>query len=210
MKSLKDKVENEIIIEKSRFITYLFPINNNSEAKEFIQEIKKLYPDASHVVYGFLLSNEARSNDDNEPKGTAGIPTLEVLRKNDLVNVLAITVRYFGGIKLGAGGLVRAYTKGVSEALKKASITELKKVIEFKITLSYKDSSYLEKNLGHALDFSKSFSDVVIYDIRILEENFSLFKEALLGIKNEYKLEVIKEEEVFIWWKRKWYFYSFW
>ena len=102
MKSIKGEVKNEIIIEKSRFITYLFNVDSSQKAKDKIQEIRKEHNEATHVVYAYILENDSRSNDDNEPKGTAGLPTLEVLRKENLINVLAITVRYFGGIKLGA------------------------------------------------------------------------------------------------------------
>lgn len=115
----------EIVIEKSTFIGYAKPVNNEEEALAFIQEIKKKHRDATHNVPAYVLGehNEIqRCNDDGEPSGTAGVPVLEVLKKEDLRDVAVVVTRYFGGIKLGAGGLVRAYTRGAKIALEAAKI----------------------------------------------------------------------------------------
>ncbi|SCY17401.1 YigZ family protein [Alkaliphilus peptidifermentans] len=111
---------DEITIERSRFIGYASPVNSEEAALEFIKNIKLKHRDANHNVYGYVIgfNNEIqRYSDDGEPSGTAGIPVLEVIRKEDLRNVVVVVTRYFGGIKLGAGGLVRAYTKGAKIAL---------------------------------------------------------------------------------------------
>ena len=168
MKTIKDVVVNEIVIEKSRFITYLFNAPSTLIAKEKIDEINKMHSDATHVVYGFINSIDERSNDNGEPKGTAGLPTIEVLRKNNLTDIIALTVRYFGGIKLGAGGLVRAYTKGVTEALKKATFSELRQVTIVSLLLSYKDSSYFDKAYNSYLEIKKEYSTNVKYSITLL------------------------------------------
>ena len=115
----------EIVIEKSTFIGYAKPVNNEEEALAFIQEIKKKHRDATHNVPAYVLGehNEIqRCNDDGEPSGTAGVPVLEVLKKEDVRDVAVVVTRYFGGIKLGAGGLVRAYTRGAKIALEAAKI----------------------------------------------------------------------------------------
>ena len=115
----------EIVIEKSTFIGYAKPVNNEEEALAFIQEIKKKHRDATHNVPAYVLGehNEIqRCNDDGEPSGTAGVPVLEVLKKEDLRDVAVVVTRYFGGIKLGTGGLVRAYTRGAKIALEAAKI----------------------------------------------------------------------------------------
>ena len=198
MKSIKNSVVNEIVIEKSRFITYLFNSTTTKDSMDRISEIKRLHPDSTHIVYGLLNSKDERSNDNGEPKGTAGIPTIEVLRKNNLTNIIAITVRYFGGIKLGAGGLVRAYTKGVTEALKKAEFSELQAVLNVELILTYKDSSFLDKVFDYYLNIDKNYQDKVQYNIQILKSKIDSFKKLFLNFKDEYSFNIISEVEVFI------------
>lgn len=115
----------EIVIDKSTFIGYAKPVHNEEEALAFIQEIKKKHRDATHNVPAYVLGERndiQRCNDDGEPSGTAGVPVLEVLKKEDVRDVAVVVTRYFGGIKLGTGGLVRAYTKGAKIALDAAKI----------------------------------------------------------------------------------------
>lgn len=119
--------QDEIVIEKSTFIGYAKPVKTEEEALTFIQEIKKKHRDATHNVPAYVLgeNNEVqRCNDDGEPSGTAGVPVLEVIRKENLRDVAVVVTRYFGGIKLGTGGLVRAYTKGAKIALEAAGMIQ--------------------------------------------------------------------------------------
>ena len=119
--------QQEIVIEKSRFICTLKKVATEEEAQDFIKETKKKYWDATHNCSAYIVGESGaaqRSNDDGEPSGTAGLPMLEVLRKNNLHNVAAVVTRYFGGVKLGAGGLVRAYTNSVAAAIEEAGIAE--------------------------------------------------------------------------------------
>ena len=119
--------QHEIVIEKSRFICTLKKTATEEEAQDFIKDTKKKYWDATHNCSAYIIGESGmaqRSNDDGEPSGTAGLPMLEVLRKNNLHNVAAVVTRYFGGIKLGAGGLVRAYTNSVASAIEEAGIAE--------------------------------------------------------------------------------------
>lgn len=117
---------HEIVIEKSRFICTLKKVQNETEAQEFIKNTKKEFWDATHNCSAYVVDELAqRSSDDGEPSGTAGIPMLEVLRKNHLVQTAAVVTRYFGGIKLGAGGLVRAYTNSVAEAVRASGMAEI-------------------------------------------------------------------------------------
>ena len=126
----------EIVIEKSRFICTLKKVHSEAEAQEFIKTIKKEFWDATHNCSAYIVDEMAqRSSDDGEPSGTAGLPMLEVLRKNKLTNTAAVVTRYFGGIKLGAGGLVRAYTNSVAEAVKSAGIAQ--KVLVSKFSFIY-------------------------------------------------------------------------
>ncbi|MFR4384175.1 MAG: IMPACT family protein [Phascolarctobacterium sp.] len=116
---------NEIVIEKSRFICSLKKVKSEEEAQEFIKAVKKEFWDATHNCSAYLVDDLAqRSSDDGEPSGTAGIPMLEVLRKNNLTGTLLVVTRYFGGIKLGAGGLVRAYSGSVAGAVKECGLAE--------------------------------------------------------------------------------------
>lgn len=118
-------VRHEIVIEKSRFICTLKKVQSEAEAQEFIKAVKKEYWDATHNCSAYIIDELAqRSSDDGEPSGTAGLPMLEVLRKNRLTGTAAVVTRYFGGIKLGAGGLVRAYTNSVAEAVACSGIAE--------------------------------------------------------------------------------------
>jgi uncharacterized YigZ family protein len=125
--TVKGYGENEIVIEKSRFICYINRATTEEEAVQFIQQIKKKHWDATHNCSAYIIGEHdqiQKANDDGEPSGTAGIPMLEVLKKKGLKDTVAVVTRYFGGIKLGAGGLVRAYGKSVSEGLKAAGIVE--------------------------------------------------------------------------------------
>lgn len=126
-KTLHEFGMDEIIIDKSTFIGYAKPIKTEEEAVDFVNEIKKKHKDATHNVWAYTVGanmNIQRYSDDGEPQGTAGIPTLEVIKKEDLRNLVVVVTRYFGGIKLGAGGLVRAYTKGAKIGIEAAKVIE--------------------------------------------------------------------------------------
>lgn len=145
--------EDEIVINKSRFIGYSYPINTEDEAIDFIHLIKSKHKDATHNVYAYVVgedSNIQRFNDDGEPSGTAGIPVLEVIKKEGLRNLVVVITRYFGGIKLGGGGLIRAYTKGAKIAIEAGTICEMTLHKKIKIILPYtligKIENYLVTN----------------------------------------------------------------
>lgn len=131
---------DEVIINKSKFIGYAKPISSEDEAIAFIQEIKSKHKDATHNVYAYVYgetNNIQRYSDDGEPSGTAGIPVLEVIKKEDLRNIAVIVTRYFGGIKLGAGGLVRAYTKGAKIGLDAGLIVDKILFKQIKLRIDY-------------------------------------------------------------------------
>ena len=139
-KTVHEFGQDEVIIEKSTFIGYAKPVNTEEEAVEFINEIKKKHKDARHNVWAYTIGqnmNIQRYSDDGEPQGTAGIPTLEVIKKEDLRDVAVVVTRYFGGIKLGAGGLVRAYTKGAKIGLEAAKIIEKVMFQEVRVRIDY-------------------------------------------------------------------------
>jgi uncharacterized YigZ family protein len=115
--SLAAPAHHELVIKKSRFIACIEPVTGREQAQARVAQLKAEHPDAAHVCWALLAGGQSAANDDGEPGGTAGRPMLEVLRHQDLEGVMASVVRYFGGIKLGAGGLVRAYTDAVAQAL---------------------------------------------------------------------------------------------
>ena len=139
-KTVHEFGQDEVIIEKSTFIGYAKPVKTEEEAVEFINEIKKKHKDARHNVWAYTIGqnmNIQRYSDDGEPQGTAGIPTLEVIKKEDLRDVVVVVTRYFGGVKLGAGGLVRAYTKGAKVGIDAAKVIEKVMYKEVRIKIDY-------------------------------------------------------------------------
>ncbi|MCF6466481.1 YigZ family protein [Clostridium sp. Cult2] len=150
--------EDEIIINKSRFIGYAMPIESEEEALDLIENIKTKHRDATHNVYAYVLgedNNIQRFSDDGEPSGTAGIPALEVIKKEDLRNVVVVITRYFGGIKLGTGGLIRAYTKGAKIGLESGIIIHKVLHTKLKVRIDYTIYGVIENYLmtkGYLVD----------------------------------------------------------
>ena len=122
---IENNVFNELQINKSKFLTYIYKIKDQDEFFYYLQELKKEYKDATHICYAYILDNTTKFFDDAEPSGTAGLPILDVLKKNNLNHVVCFVIRYFGGIKLGSGGLIRAYSNSTSLCLKKTDIIKL-------------------------------------------------------------------------------------
>lgn len=178
MKSVKEETKNEIIINKSKFITIVTNVHNQEHVKEKLLEIKKNYKDATHYCYAYIINSKEKCSDDGEPSGTAGMPILNVLKKNNLTNTLCVVIRYFGGIKLGAGGLIRAYSTSASEVLNKANITNL--VNGYNITIEFpydnlKQIDYLLKNI----DIKKDYQTNITYNFNIKEETFNKIQNEL-------------------------------
>ncbi|ARC84557.1 hypothetical protein U732_2953 [Clostridium argentinense CDC 2741] len=138
--TIKDEASAEFEERKSVFIGYAKRVKTEEEAKEFVAKIKAMHKQATHNCSAYIVGENKgiqRYSDDGEPQGTAGIPILEVIKKNDLTDIAVVVTRYFGGILLGAGGLVRAYSKGASEAIKVGGIVEKVKGLEIKVKLDY-------------------------------------------------------------------------
>ncbi len=143
--------ESEKVIEKSRFLTYSTHVEGEEEARVFLAEIRKKHSLATHVCYAFIADkagNLQRFSDDGEPQGTAGVPILEVLKAKNLIETAVAVVRYFGGIKLGAGGLVRAYSSSCAENLEGADIRSLVVCKELAIEVDYTEVDGLQKYLS--------------------------------------------------------------
>ena len=172
MKSIKSITTNTITIKKSEFITTLIPCSNEEEIKELLNEYSR--KDATHNCYAYIVGNSIKTSDDGEPSQTAGMPMLNVLEKQELTNIIAIVTRYFGGIKLGTGGLSRAYSQSVSEALKLAKIIETVPATLYEITLDYhyiKKFEHLMKTC-HIPCINTDYSDQVTYSCYLINEDF--------------------------------------
>lgn len=145
--SVERDAENEIVIERSRFITYVSPCKTEDEARAFIEKIRKLNSLATHNCYAFVCEKGAikRFSDDGEPSGTAGVPILDAIVGGNLVDVCVVVTRYFGGVKLGAGGLTRAYSKSASSGIKTAGVCEWTLCSVFEIIVSYEKFSKINQ-----------------------------------------------------------------
>ena len=184
MRTIKNNTINEIIIKNSRFICLFIKIIS-VDINDILDKFKSDYPKATHYCYAYLYNDIQRFNDDGEPGGTAGMPILNVLLKEELSNVLCVVIRYFGGIKLGAGGLVRAYTKSVTECLKVTDLMDLEEGYKVRLKFNYND----EKQVKYLLK-----------DSNILNEKYDLDVEYLVLVNNDvldnlknYKYEIIEK-----------------
>lgn len=167
MYTISNNSKYELIIKNSKFITILYKINNEDIIKDILNNVKEIYPDATHYCYAYIIGNQKKSSDDGEPSKTAGMPILKVLENNQLNHILAIVVRYFGGIKLGANGLIRAYSKCTSNALKENTIKELIQGYNINITFPYQDLKKIDYLLKDIKINSKTFDNSIIYNLDI-------------------------------------------
>lgn len=185
----KEQGEHEIIIQKSRFICHVQRVKTEEEAQNFIQDIKKMHWNATHNCSAYLVGERdqfQKANDDGEPSGTAGVPMLEVLKKRGLKDTVVVVTRYFGGIKLGAGGLVRAYSKSTSEGLNAVGIVKrtLMKVMHIKVDYTWlgklenelRTSTYKLKNMNYAED--------VEFEVYVEEPRIDSFVEWMTELTN--------------------------
>lgn len=193
-KTINKDVQAEITEKKSKFIANLIYVNSVQEAEERIKEIKKKYYDARHNCYAFSVMEENmvinRNSDDGEPSGTAGLPIMNVINKNDLVNVLVVVTRYFGGILLGTGGLVRAYSSATIKAIEEAEIVFQEKGEEVKCTVLYdeidKVKYYCKINNININDIQ--YGEKIHLYIEVNEKE----KQRLMEEKEEGKLNILE------------------
>jgi uncharacterized YigZ family protein len=148
--TLAQPAHSELVIKKSRFIGCVQAVADRAAAQAVVAQLRAEHPQAAHVCWAFMAGGQSAANDDGEPGGTAGRPMLEVLRRQDLEGVLATVVRYFGGVKLGAGGLVRAYTDAVAQALLTAHKLPLRKIVLLRCAVPYALEGVVRRELQHA------------------------------------------------------------
>ncbi len=197
--TVKENYESEIEIKKSIFIGHIFHTDTVDEAIDYLEQVRKKHYKATHNCYAYIIGENKehqKASDDGEPAKTAGRPILNVIEQNDLTNVLIVVTRYFGGIKLGAGGLIRAYSASAADVVQKANL--IKKETTMKMNLMYdyslhgKIEDFLRKS-GFMLE-TPSFLDRVSYNIYVNINFLDKFKEELIDITNA-KVE-IKEEGI--------------
>lgn len=187
MKRISNNIENTIIIKNSKFITNLFIVENIEEVNKYLNLIKDKYKDANHNCYAYIIDNIRKCSDDGEPSGTAGIPMMKVLEHKELNNVLVIVTRYFGGIKLGAGGLVRAYTNSVSKALDIVNIIDTIKGYNIDIIFNFNDIKHIDYLLKDIKILNKEYKDIVKYNLNASNNLLEILKQ------NNIKYNIIKE-----------------
>ncbi len=181
--TVSGEAENTIIIERSKFICNVKGVNNEEEAKEFIEIIRKRQSMANHHCYAYIADDKGlvqKFSDDSEPQGTAGLPMLEVLKNKRMFKTVAVVTRYFGGIKLGTGGLTRAYSGSVSEVINKATVLNMQAGILLKILPDYDCYSRLLKLINNE-------------NISVISTEFENSVKVLLAAKEEY-LETFKNK----------------
>jgi uncharacterized YigZ family protein len=180
----------ELIVKKSRFISQCFFIESDKEAKAIIKNLWSEHKYARHIVYGFIYgaknSQTMGMTDDGEPKGTAGRPVLQVLKGSSITNILCTVVRYFGGIKLGTGGLVKAYTEAAQQAVKELKIKELIPEVSFSVTIGYELYDKIKKAAENysAVVITESFTDHIYIELSVPEKYFKDMKLAVSDISN--------------------------
>ena len=189
MKKLSNAEEGLYIEKKSKFICHLFLVNNADEIAEILKSEKKRYFDARHHCYAYILGddgNDYKCSDDGEPSGTAGRPMLEILQREGLTDILCVVTRYFGGTLLGTGGLVRAYSESLKDAIDKSTFIEESKAIKVRYTYSYsfdaKVSQYFREKNIKVLD--TSYLDNVTSEIVVKDNEYETVKGDLVNITN--------------------------
>ncbi|MGG7219068.1 YigZ family protein [Bacillus sp. ATD] len=187
--TVKEAGEHEIVIEKSRFICHLSRVSTEQEAQEFIQKIKKQHWNATHNCSAYVIGENdhiQKANDDGEPSGTAGVPMLEVLKKRGLKDTCAVVTRYFGGIKLGAGGLIRAYGKSVSEGLNHIGVVERKLMRIMHTSADYTWLGKIENELRESQFLLKEihYAENVKFEVYVDEKRISEYSQWILNLTN--------------------------
>ena len=201
MRYIKESVTHQINIDKSIFICILYPIEHQEDILTYLKDVKIKYPKANHYCHASIFGKTGEhqtASDDGEPSRTAGIPILEVLKHHDVTDILCVVVRYFGGIKLGAGGLVRAYTKATADTIKLAKFYQKKEVPVFSLTFEYDKINYFDKFFeNQAIILDKSYQENVTYTLILPNQNIEIMgeiKHLVISLK-EQGVQIIHVDE---------------
>ncbi len=196
MISIKDKTINEILIKKSKFITFLYRVDDIDSIQRYLDELNQMYSDATHICYAYILDSFKKMSDDGEPSGTAGMPILNVLENKNLDHILCCVVRYFGGVKLGANGLLRAYSNSCIEAINCSSLVDLTDGKICSLSFSYDNTRIVNLLLKDSFVISKKYDDNVTYVFKISMDNLNKISDDIknYGVFNEIRFCYIEKE----------------
>lgn len=197
--TIDKETSEEIVEKKSRFIAYVKNIETEEEAIDFIKTIKSQNHDARHNVFAYILKDgNKKYSDDGEPQGTAGIPILDMLQKENLVDIVVVVTRYFGGILLGTGGLVRAYSQSAKNAIQKSGICEMEKCFVCSLKCTYTQYGKIPSIISSNKAFidNTDFSDFVNVDFHIPVMNFNKFSDDITEFSSG-NIEIDRKSEKF-------------
>ena len=187
--SIRNNDKYEYIEKNSKFISLIFRVYNKEEVNNYMEMVKRDYISASHYCYGYVIDNDIKASDDGEPNGTAGGPILRQIQNNNLNYTLIIVVRYFGGIKLGAGPLTRAYAKIARDVINKDNIIELVKGFDIDISFNYNDIKNIDYLLGNSRIINKIFDNTITYNVYVTREVLDSLSNYSIKIKKEIFIE---------------------
>lgn len=190
MQSIKKHVNSELIIDRSKFIADIYRVDDLNDIEDYLSNTKSKYKDATHYCYAYIFDNDRKCSDDKEPTGTAGRPILDVLEKKNLNHILCIVTRYFGGVKLGAGNLLRAYSKSVSSCIDSSNIVQLSQGKEVKLIFDYNNKKIIDNILKDSNIKETEYDEKVVYvvdiDSDVLDKLKTIDNVEVLIIKNVY------------------------
>lgn len=199
--TVKSQAEAEIVEKRSRFIATVKPVQTEEEALEFLNMLKQKYWNATHNVYAYIIEENSimRYSDDGEPGGTAGLPVLDMLKKSGLTNLIVVVTRYFGGVLLGTGGLVHAYSKSAKAGVDAAGVLDMVLCREIKIECEYTNLGKLQNELSKWEDVIKEepeYSDKVIMPVYVPVSKAENFSSAIVDKMNA-QVNIEKGEELY-------------
>lgn len=189
MLSIKNNNKYEYIVKNSKFISLIFRVYSKDDVTSYLNDVKKDYPGASHYCYGYIIDNDVRFSDDGEPSGTAGSPILKQLQISNLNYVLLVVVRYFGGIKLGAGPLTRTYAKVARDVIIDDNIIELISGYDIDISFNYNDIKNIDYILSNSKIINKTFDNIITYNAYVTKEVLTSLSNYDVKIKKEIFIE---------------------
>lgn len=187
--SIKNNNKYEYIVKNSKFISLIFRVYNKDDVNKYLNTIKEEYKDATHYCYGYIIGNDVKMNDDGEPSGTAGSPILKQIQNNNLNYTLIIVVRYFGGIKLGAGPLTRAYAKVARLVIDEDNIIQLVKGYDIDVTFNYNNIKDIDYLLSNSKIINKEFDNEITYNAYVSKEVLDSLSKYNVRIKKEIFIE---------------------
>ena len=189
MFSIRNNDKFEMVIKNSKFISLIFRVYSKDDVNNILNSVKDEYQGATHYCYGYVIDSDIRANDDNEPSGTAGYPILNQITSNNLNYTLIVVVRYFGGIKLGAGPLTRAYAKIARNVINSNNIVMLEKGYDISINFNYNDIKDIDYILGNCKIINKFFDNDITYNVYVNNDTLNKLSKYNVTINRDMYIE---------------------